>query len=184
MNLLERVAGLIRRHWLKVAAAVALLLLLSLIFGTSVKEIFFLLLFITLGSFSTFYFNYIRPPIKFELIKLFTILTAVAYGIVPALVVGITSVITGKVLISRIDERLINSLIFITIVAIAASIFITPENIVLGGLILVGIYNIGVFTLSMVMGGDLMWNLPYEGSDFIINYVLFTGLAAFLLSLL
>ncbi len=174
----------VKQHWIKAVGAVFLLFLLSVIFGTTVQRVFFIIVFIALGSMSTFYFNYVQVPIKFELIKLFTIMTGAVYGVVPALIVGISSVILGKVLISRIDERLFISVSIMAVVAILSALFVTPETIAVSGLILAGLYNVVVFTMSMLMGGDLLWNIPYEGSDFAINFVLFTSVAPVLVLIL
>ena len=166
----------------KIAVAIAGLLLFSLLFGISIKTTFMVLALILAASFSTFYFNYVVVPVNFELVKMATILTAVSYGFWQGLAVGIASTFFGKVLIGRIDEKLPLSMLMISIIAVAASIFSTA-NITTLGITLVLAYNVTMFALSMLMGGDLAWNLPYEGTNFVFNVFLFVKVAPFLLQL-
>ena len=179
----ERVAELVKKHWVKAVFVLLLLFGISYVFNTSFKMIVVMTVFIVLGSFSTLYFNYVRPPIHFETVKLGTVLVAVAYGIIPGIVVGVVSTLLGRVLIGYIDERLPISLVTISGVAIAASIFSAPDIAILG-IALVLSYNITMFAISTFLGGDIGWNLPYEGSNFLINLLWFTKVAPWLLPLI
>ncbi len=172
-----------RKHFLKLAISAAALLLVSLILGVSLKTAFLLAFLILLASFSTFYFNYVVVPVNFELVKMSTILAAYTHGVAAGLAVGIFSTILGKVLIGRIDDKLPVSVAAISILAVAAGLF-SPANIVVLGIVLVGIYNTALFALTHIMGGDLGWNLPYEGTNFFFNFILFTRIAPLLLPLL
>lgn len=170
------VANMIKKHYMKGVMFVVFALLISWIFGVAFKTIFFILFFIVLGSISTFYYNYFVAPIHFELVKLGTILVGAAFGLVEGIVVGILATIIGKILIGRVDEKILISLLSISILAVVAA-FISPSSIVTVGIILVIIYNAVNFTLVMLSGGDLAWNLPYHGSNIVINYILFTKIA-------
>ncbi len=173
----------LRRHYLKIVIAAAIVLLLSLLLGVSVAAIALTALLILVASFSTFYFNYIVIPVNFELVKMSTILVAYTHGIAAGLIVGILSTMLGKVLIGRIDDKLPISIAAISLLAVAAGLF-QAANIALLGIALVGIYNIALFALTHAMGGDLGWNLPYEGTNFFFNFILFTRVAPLLLPLL
>ncbi len=175
--------GFFRRHFLKMALSAAALLLLSLIIGVSVKTVFLMALLIIIASFSTFYFNYVVVPVNFELVKMSTILAAYTHGIPAGLIVGISSTILGKVLIGRIDDKLPVSVAAISLLAVAAGLF-SPANIVALGIVLVGIYNIALFALTHVTGGDFGWNLPYEATNFFFNFIIFTRIAPLLLPLM
>jgi len=179
----KKVLELFRKHFLKLIFAVVVLVALSLLFGTSVKTIIFAIILILLGAFSTFYFNYVVAPVNFELVKLGTILMAYTHGIAAGLMVGILATILGKVLIGRIDEKLPISVIAISLVAVGAGLF-PGANIVVLGIALVGLYNIALFSITQATGGDLGWNIPYEGTNFLINFILFTRIAPFLVPLL
>ena len=173
---------LLKKHYVKLAVVFVLIIGISLVSGASVKTITALLVLILLASFSTFYFNYVNVPVNFELVKLATILTAYSHGITAGLIVGIVSTIAGKVLIGRIDEKLPISIIAIATVATLAGLF-SGADIVILGIALVGIYNVALFALGTAMGGQVGWNLPYEGTNFLINFVLFTRIAPLLLPL-
>ncbi|MAG15535.1 hypothetical protein CMO88_00580 [Candidatus Woesearchaeota archaeon] len=172
-----------KKSYLKLIFAIVALILLSLLLGTSVKTLVFAIVLILLASFSTFYFNYVTAPVNFELVKMSTILMAYTHGIIAGLIVGIAATIIGKILIGRIDEKLPISVAAISIVAVAAGLF-SAANIVVLGILLVGFYNISLFSISMTTGGDLGWNIPYEGTNFAINFILFTRIAPFILPLL
>ncbi len=180
---LEAVAGFLRNNKGKILVAVVALLLVSLFFGIPVKTVFIIPLLVAAASFSTFYFNYFVAPVNFELVKLATILAVVAYGFLPGLAVGLASAFFGKVLIGRVDEKLPVSMLMISVIAVAAAVFSTA-NITALGITLVLAYNVTMFTLTQLMGGDLAWNLPYEGTNFVFNVFLFVKVAPFLLQLM
>jgi len=169
----------VRKNIAKLLVSLALLIVVSLILGISAQTLLTVVVFILLASMSTFYFNYVSAPINFELVKLFTILTAYNYGLALGLTVGVLSTIIGKVLIGRIDEKLPISVAAISVVAVLAAIFSTADIVVLG-IFLVGLYNVSLLTISLATGGDIGWNVPYEGTNFVINFILFTRIAPFL----
>lgn len=177
---LQAIADYLRENTKVIIAAAAVLFLISIIFDVQVKTVIIVPLLILAASFSTFYYNYVVIPVNFELVKMATVLSAVAYGLLPGLIVGIASTFFGKVLIGRIDEKLPLSMLTISIIAVAAAIFSTA-NITTLGITLVLAYNVTMFTLTQLMGGDLMWNLPYEGTNFAFNVLLFTKAAPVLL---
>lgn len=172
----EAVAYFLRSNVKRIAPAIAGLVALSLIFGISVKTTFVIVLLILAASFSTFYFNYFKAPVNFELVKLSTILVAVSHGLLPGLAVGIASTFFGKVLIGRIDEKLPLSMLTISVIAVAAAVF-NAADITTLGIILVAAYNVAMFVITQVMGGELAWNLPYEGTNLLFNVFLFMKVA-------
>lgn len=180
---LEAAAGFLRDNTGKILAAIAALLLVSLLFGIPVKTVLIIPVLVAAASFSTFYFNYFVAPVNFELVKLATILTTVAYGFLPGLAVGVASTFFGKVLIGRIDEKLPLSMLMISVIAVAAAIF-SDASITALGITLVLAYNVTMFLLTQLMGGDLAWNLPYEGTNLLFNAFLFTKVAPFLLQVM
>lgn len=173
---LQAIADYLRENTKVIIAIVAVLLLISIIFDVQVKTVIILPLLILTASFSTFYFNYVVVPVNFELVKMATILAAVSYGFWQGLAVGIASTFFSKVLIGRVDEKLPLSMLTISIIAVAAAIFSTA-NITTLGITLVLAYNVTMFALTQLMGGDLMWNLPYEATNFAFNVFLFTKIA-------
>ena len=179
----EALKNFFRHNTMKIAVAIAGLLFFSLLFDISIKTTFIVLALIFAASFSTFYFNYVAVPINFELVKLSTILTTVSYGFLPGLAVGIASTFFGKVIIGRVDEKLPLSMLMISAIAVAAAIFSTA-NVTTLGITLVLAYNATMFALTKLMGGDLAWNIPYEGTNFVFNTILLVKVAPFLLQLM
>ncbi len=177
------IKGFIRTNAKKVAVAIAALLLFSFVFHGSIKTAVIIPVLILAASFSTFYFNYVSIPVNFELVKLATILASVSYGFLPGIAVGLASTFFGKVLIGRVDEKLPMSMLVISIVALAAS-FLSGAGITALGITLVLAYNVIMLLLSIMMGGDLAWNLPYEASNFLFNLLLFTKVAPLLLQIM
>src|SRR3989338_5957825 len=74
------------------------MLILILFFGRTVKPLIVVVAFIVVASFSTFYQNYFRSPISFELVKLCTITGSVAYGFAAGVIIGTLSVILSRAL--------------------------------------------------------------------------------------
>lgn len=169
----------VRGNVKKIAAAIVVLLAFSLVFNVSVKTVFAIPLLILAASFSTFYFNYFSAPINFELVKLATIVAAASYGLVPGLAVGLASTFFGKVLIGRVDEKLPFSMLMISVIAVAAAMF-SGAGITALGITLVLAYNVTMLSLSLLMGGDLAWNVPYEATNLLFNVFLFVKLAPLL----
>ncbi|MBI2663931.1 hypothetical protein HYX10_01155 [Candidatus Woesearchaeota archaeon] len=168
---------------IKVLTGIVFVALLSMLLGASVNTVAAALLLITVAAFSTFYFNYFTAPVNFELVKMSTILMAYTHGIVAGLIVGVLSTIIGKVLIGRIDEKLPISVAAISLVAVAAALM-PAAGIATLGIILVAAYNVSMFAISLATGGDIGWNLPYEGTNFVINAVLFSRVAPLIAPLL
>ncbi len=178
------VAAFLRGNVRKIAVAIAFLFVFSLAFNVSLKALLIVPTLIVLASFSTFYFNYIAMPVNFELVKLSTVLVSAAYGLFPGLAVGVASTFFGKVLIGRIDEKLPLSMLTISAMAIASAAFYTPGSIAGLGIALVLAYNVTMLVLSQLMGGDLAWNIPYEGTNFAFNFFLFKAVAPALIALM
>lgn len=171
----KEVFDYISDRWIWMVIIAILLVLLLIIMGSSFLIILTVIFFILIGAFSTFYFNYITLPVNLELVKIGTILTASIIGIPAGLIVGILATLIGKILIGRIDEKLPISLALIALVAIAAG-FVNPDNLVLWGVVLVLFYNILSTVLAMIVGTDLMWTVPYEGTNLFWNIFLFTAI--------
>jgi hypothetical protein len=179
----KAVKAFVQKHYPKAITGFAILFILSLLFDISLKQLVIMVVFIIVGAFSTFYFNYARIPVHFETVKLGTILCAVAYDVYSGLLVGLAATFFGKILIGRIDERLPISMLTISGVAVAAAIF-SSANITPLGIILVLCYNITIVIMGLLLRGNLAWNLSYEGSNFLINLIWFTRVAPWLLPMI
>ncbi len=177
------IGGFIRHNVRKVIIGLAVLLLFSLVSSISLKTVLIIPLLILAASFSTFYFNYFTAPVNLELVKLATVLASVTYGLVPGLAVGLISTFLGKALIGRVDEKLPFSMLTISMLAAGASIF-SSVGITALGITLVVAYNIIMLVLTQVLGGNLAWSIPYEGTSLLFNIFLFTKAAPLLQQLM
>jgi len=179
-------ANLIKRHYRKLLLATAIFFALFIFVLPSINFIKFLLvipIFIILGSFSTFYHNYFHAPIDFELVKLFTVLTAVAYGIFPGIFVGVASTLFGRILSGRIDHRMIFSISAIAVISILAAAFSNSDIFVLG-LALTIVYHILTAPFSLLMGDNPGFGALYIGTNIIFNILFFAKIASLLLPVL
>lgn len=173
----------LRPYYFKAFAVGLAILAVILIFGQDLKFIIFVSVLLVISSFSTFYHNYFKSPINFEMIKFSTILISVAYGIIPGVIVGVVSTIASKIIAEKLDQTAIVSLAGIIGLAIAAGI-LHSENIALMGIWLVVLYHLVTAPIQLVLGGSVVYGLVYVGSNILFNVVLFTRIAPFLLRLM
>ena len=166
-------------HWLFLAAA----LLLVYIVTSSMKAIVVLLLLTVAGSLSTIYYHYFHGPVNFELVKLSTVLAAVAYGMIPALFVGIAATMFSRLLSGRMDATLIVSIAGIAVMAVLAAVF-NSMNIVWLGIALVLLYHLLTAPLQLMMGGSLGYGAMFVGTNILFNVILFSRVAPILLAVI
>src|SRR3989344_1244879 len=121
-----------RQNYKRLAALLACFLVLYLIFGHNFKVIIVCIAFILIGAFSTFYQYYIKGPVQFELVKFVTVITAVAYGPLLAVMVGIIASISGKILVGKLEVDFIGSIIAIIVISLLAQAFATTPIALLG----------------------------------------------------
>ena len=153
------------------------LLILAIIFliGSSVKFIIIVSSLIVIASLSTFYQNFLRSPINFELIKFSTILTAASYGFLTGLIVGLVSTIASKIISEKLDQSVIVSIIGIAVAAFAASM-IGSGNIVAWGIGIVILYHLITAPMQMAMGGTLAYGAIYVVTNLAFNALIFSRL--------
>ncbi len=170
----------IKDRYRKHAIAALALLLLLLLFGRDAKPVIVVVVFIILASFSTFYHNYFRSPINFELAKLFTVTAAVAYGAVAGVIVGALSVIISRALSGRFDQDTVTSLAAMAIIAVLANAFRTA-NIAVLGIALVFVYYLLILPFIFLFGENRMREAVYIGTNIAFNVILFINVAPFLI---
>ena len=178
----ERISKIKDKYKKHASVAIAVLILL-LFFGAKIKPLVVGILFILIAAFSTFYHNYFRSPINFELIKMATILTAVAYGAVFGVIVGILSVIIGRALSGRLDQDTITSLGAISIIAVVGSMLSTA-NITVLGISLVVLYYILISPFIFLFGENRAREAVYIGTNLFFNTILFVNVAPWLLEII
>ncbi len=183
MNVREFVIrfGKLKDRYRKHAFFAIALLLLLLFFGKSIKAVLVVTAFIIIASFSTFYHNYFRSPINFELVKLFTVIGSVAYGIGAGLVIGIFSVLIGRALSGRLDQDTLTSIAAISAIAVLAGIF-SSVNIATLGILLVIVYYIIILPFILLFGENLGFESIYIFTNILFNSFMFIKLAPFIVS--
>ena len=171
---------LIKDRYRNQAAIGILLLALVFIFGKNIKPVLVVTVFIIIASLSTFYHNFFRSPVNFELVKLFTVVGSVAYGAAAGVVIGVSSVAIGRALSGRLDQDTLTSMFAIVIVAFLASIF-RVVNIAFLGVILVIVYYLIILPFIFLFGENRGYEAVYIGTNIVLNFVLFTRIAPLLL---
>ena len=172
-----------RGRYKKPALIAIALLVALLLFGSAIKPLLIVTLLILIASFSTFYHNFFRSPLNFELVKLATILSSVAYGAQVGIIVGVSSDIIGRALSGRFDQDMITSLGAMVVIAILASMFRTA-NIAILGIVLVVAYYLMILPFIFLFGKDLGRASIYIGSNIVFNTILFLNVAPFLLQVI
>lgn len=158
-------------------------LLVIILFGNFIKPVFVIGLLIIVASLSTFYHNYMKLPFDFELVKISTVLSGVAFGAIAGLFVGISSVTIGRALSGRLDQDTITSLLAISVVAVLASIF-KASDIVRLGMILVIVYYLVILPFIFMFGKNILNASIYILSNIVINYFLFSRIAPVVLRII
>ena len=172
-----------RGRYKKQALIAIALLVALLLFGTAIKPLLMITLLILVASFSTFYHNFFRSPVNFELVKLATIISSVAYGSVVGILVGVSSDIIGRALSGRFDQDTITSLGAMVVIAILAGMFRTA-NISVLGIILVVVYYLMILPFLFIFGKDLARASIYIGSNILFNALLFMNVAPLVLNVM
>ncbi len=176
-------ANLLRRdNFKKIAIAIALLLLICLLFGQKFKPVTAILLLMLLATFSTFYYNYFHSPVNIELVKFSTILVASAYGAFPGVIFGVIASIFSRIWGGRLDHRVFISLIGITTIAILAPML--SFDILIAGIILTFIYHLITIPLSIALGDNPGFVITYALTNTAFNAIVFYSAAPFIFSII
>lgn len=173
----------LRKNYLKLGLVLAFLLILNIILGGKLTYFFIIIIFIAIGALSTAYFIFFRGPVYFELVKMVTILSSVAYGAFTGVLVGLLAALIGRVIAGRLDQMTIVSIIATTAIAILADVF-KATNITTLGIILVLVYHAIIFPLVLLMGGNIGYGIIYSGTNIFFNTMLFIYVAPFIKNLI
>ncbi|MBI3052356.1 hypothetical protein HYY74_07955 [Candidatus Woesearchaeota archaeon] len=179
-EVLERFAS-IRKKYQKHAALAVVALLAVLFFGATIKPLVVSVIFILLAAFSTFYHNYFRSPINFELMKLFTIIESVAYGALAGVIVGVTSIILGRALSGRLDQETVTSIFAMSAIAVLAGMF-RDANITVLGITLALAYYLILSPFIFLFRENKARTAIYIGTNLLFNAILFINIGPAVLS--
>jgi len=125
-------------------------------FWNRISSLFFIGLFIFLGSISYIYRRVFQLRVGFEFIFPGAVLTTLAYGTATGFFVGNVSQFLGELIGFKIDQRIIVGQITINIVVLATPMVwaATGHNWLLAGLILNLIYNGTTAPIFILLGGN------------------------------
>ncbi len=167
---------ILRPYYLKALVAAIILLGTILVFGNSLKLIIIIGILTAAASLSTFYQNFFKSPVNFELIKFSTILVAVSYGAMLGIAVALVSTIISKIMSEKLDQTAISSIVAIVIIALAAAAF-RSTDIALLGIALVIAYHAMTVPVQLALGGSPLYGLIYVGTNLMFNLFLFIRIA-------
>ncbi len=168
------------KSYAKAVFWVLLLLTLYLLLGQKFKLMLIVGALIAIAGMSTFYYNYFHGPVNFELIKLATVLTSIAFGPVTGIITGVSSTFLSRLWSGRLDHRLLISLAGITLVAAAASIY-SGKDIRILGIMLSSLYHLVTLPISIHSGDNPGFAATYALTNIGFNTVIFFTVAPFLL---
>ncbi len=152
------------------------ILLGYLALGSGLKALIVIILIIAAASLSTFYYNYLHGPVNFELIKIGTVMSTVAFGIAAGLTVGLASTLLSRVWTGRLDHRTLISMIGIIAVA-AGAWLLASQDIRQLGMGLTILYHLITAPLSLSSGDSPAFVVPYVLTNIAFNALLFSTLA-------
>ncbi len=144
---------------------------------------FWTMAFVFIGSVAEVYNSRFRTPFHFDLVKIGTVLTSVAYGAPVGIFVGITSTFFSKLLSSRLDFTVFISIAGTVAIAALANAF-SAVPISLLGILLVLAYYLVTTPVHLIMGEEPGYALVYVLSSLAVNFVLFTQVAPRIIGLL
>lgn len=162
----------------------AILLILSLIFRSHLKEFSIVLILFVLAAISVVYKKFGHIPIGFELISFNFIILIFAYNPIVAIVVTILVCVTSRILTAGLDPTFFIQIGLYTLLGFF-SYFILGLGLVMTGMIIVVLYNIikrMIYTFAF--GYDPVTNLIAGFLNISINYFLLSRLGPSVLGLL
>ena len=157
-----------RRLFVLFAIAAAVLLFF---FWGYVKIIAIMMFFIILGAVSMIYNRWIKLSLGVEFIMLGLVITSIALGRLPALVVGMVSLFMAEVIAERFTYSTFVSFIGIAVVSLTApNVFSQTDSITSTGIIMTVIYD------AVIIPGYLMLGSNFGRSAlFVITHIIFNA---------
>lgn len=163
---------------------VLLFLIFAIIFRESIVEFITIVILYVLASVSVLYKRLGNIPIGFELISFTFIVLTFAYNPIFAIIMVILISITSRILTACLDPTFFIQIGLYALLGFL-SLFVMDLGIVVGGIILVIIYNILKRIIYIfAIGYDPITNIIAGTLNIIINYFLLVRLGPFVLGLL
>ncbi len=175
---------LVEKRMAVFAAFVSLLLLIF--FWSYIRMAIAMALFIALAAVSMLYNRWIKVSIGVEFVMLGLVITSIAFGTLPGLVVGLVGLFLAEILSERFTYSTFVSFIGITVVALAArTIFgLTNGSITATGIIVTVIYNAIIIPGYLLLGSSVGRSALFSATHIAFNTWVFSFIAPALLRLL
>ena len=135
-------------------------------FHSLIKMLFVMAAFILFGTLSLMYNRWVRVSLGVELIMMGTVITTVAYGVFPGMVVGFTSLFFAEVLTSRFTYSTFVSFAGLFVVVVVASRL--EFGIMLTGMLMTLLYDAIIAPGYVIMGSS-----PWRTAIFVVTHLLF-----------
>lgn len=150
----------------------ALVTLVLLFFFWSYIKLFFVMgAFIALAAFSMLYNRWIKVSLGVEFVMLGLVITTLAFGRLPGLVVGMAGLFLAEVLSERFTYSTFVSFIGIALVAlIAPNIFNQTNSITSTGIIMTLIYDAVIAPGYLLLGSN-----PGRTALFVVTHIIFNA---------
>ena len=176
-------AVFLKSHYGKLVILAAVFLFLVAVFGNEARMFAIVPFLVALGASSMFYHHFFRSPINFEMIKLVTVLSSVAYGIPAGIFVGFSSNLLGHVLAGKIDDTLITSFAGNAIMAVVAGSLSVTSMLWVGMVAVIANYAL-IIPFIFIFGRNLGHAAVWIVSNLLFNFLLFSHAAPLLIKLL
>ncbi len=145
---------LVGRRFIVLLTLAALVLLFF--FWAYVKLLAVMAFFIALGAASMFYNRWIKVSVGVELVMLGTVITSIAFGRLPGLIVGLVGLFLAEIISERFTYSTFVSFIGIMVIAIIApNIFHQTGSIMSAGIILTIIYDAIIIPGYLLLGSNI-----------------------------
>src|SRR3989338_407489 len=176
----ENFAALVRflfekRLIILLALAAAVLLFF---FWSYVKMLVVMAMFIAIGAMSMLYNRWIKVSLGVEFVMLGLVLTSIAFGRLPGLVVGMVGLFLAEVLSERFTYSTFVSFIGVAVVALTApNIFNQTNSLTSTGIILTVIYDAVIAPGYLLLGGNVGRTALFVVTHIIFNVWVFSFIA-------
>lgn len=183
-NLASFARSMVKR---KLVVTLALAAIVSLFFFWAyVKLLAAMAFFIALGAVSMIYNRWIKISVGVEFVLFGLVITSVAFGRLPGLVVGVVSLFLAEVISERFTYSTFVSFVGVAVVAlIAPNVFQwANHSIMAAGIILTIIYDALIIPGYLLLGSDIGRSSFFVVTHLIFNIWVFSFIAPLVLRVL
>lgn len=155
-------------------------------FGAYIKLLAAIAFFIFLGAISMIYNRWVKVSIGVELVMLGLVITSIAFGRLPGLIVGLAGLFLAEVISERFTYSTFVSFIGIVVVAvIAPDVFqLANHSITTTGIILTLVYDAIIVPGYLLLGSDFGRSAFFTVTHIIFNIWAFSFIAPLLFRIL